>query len=136
MYISPPCALGWTVQECLCRRLACVRCGASRCHILCVSVSVFVGTYPPCALWLTVQRYARRQRAAVCLCLCAYVLTQAVYVYSPRRPPRGTLHGSILFATTRRQCQPCATYRAKCSGGSVCILLAFIFCFPRRAPGG
>ena len=72
MYIFPPCARWCTVQECLCRRLACacVRCGASRCHILCVSVSVFVGTYPPCALGLTIQRYVARQSAAVCVCLC------------------------------------------------------------------
>lgn len=104
--------------------------------VLCFCVSVFCVFSRPCALGLTIQRYARRQRAAVCPCLCAYVLAQAVYVYIFRRAPGGVLHISILFAPACRNCQPCAAYRASSSGRSVCILLAFISCFPGRAPGG
>ena len=81
------------------------------------------------------QKYLCRRLACACVrCGASRCLSLLGHI---RRAPRGILHGSILFATTRRQCQPCAAYRAKGSGSSVCVLSVFsVFCFPRRAPGG
>ena len=68
--------------------------------------------------------------------VCSVVFLCECLLYIFRRAPGGVLHISILFAPACRNCQPCAAYRASGSGRSVCILLAFIFCFPGRAPGG
>ena len=96
---------------------------------MCFCVSVFCVFSPPCAPWLTIQRYAQKAefvRVSFCVPLCSFT--------SPRRAPWGTLHRSILFTTVCRQCEMCTTYRAIGGYGVVCVLS--VFCFPGRAPGG
>ena len=99
---------------------------------MCFCVSVFCVFSPPCAPWLTIQRYAQKAefvRVSFCVPLCSFT--------SPRRAPWGTLHRSILFTTVCRQCEMCTTYRAIGGYGVVCVLSVFsVFCFPRRAPWG
>ena len=134
--LSPPFPLPARVRvrACAC---ACVwRCKCVLCSVWC-SVVFLCGCllciFPAVRPVVNHTKVCPESRVCPCVPFCVPLCSFT----SPRRAPRGTLHRSILFATTRRQCEMCATYRATSGYGFVRVLSVFsVFCFPRRAPGG